>query len=83
MTTKEPLALEYDMITPAYADQLTRIERHGPVSHLIFCPSQNQDWDGKMQRVAIVGCRVIVQLRCSPGWRANSAPQRQRRLIWK
>jgi hypothetical protein len=46
MTTKEPLALEYDMITPAYADQLTRIERHGPVSHLIFCPSQNQDWNG-------------------------------------
>jgi hypothetical protein len=38
MTTKEPLALEYDTITPAYADQLTRIERHGPVSHLIFCP---------------------------------------------
>jgi hypothetical protein len=62
MTTERLPVREYYSLPTIYADMLARIERHGPVSHLVFCHAQdeNQDEMGNCLRVAIAACRVIV-----------------------
>jgi hypothetical protein len=63
MTTEAIPVLEYGTTITTYADQLARIERHGPVSHLIFCHTQMEggvNGYGDGRRIAVVGSRVIV-----------------------